>query len=85
MDTCTCTCYIILYVLGGDCVIVKSGRRICGTGAALANAPLVQDKSYFEIKIQCGGMTVSYGACYMYNIVLDIYHILKFSLNSPHA
>ena len=63
MDTCTCTCYIILYVLGGDCVIVKSGRRICGTGAALANAPLVQDKSYFEIKIQCGGMTVSYGAC----------------------
>ena len=24
---------------GVDCVIVKSGRRICGTGAALANAP----------------------------------------------
>ena len=41
--------------VGVDCVIVKSGRRICGTGAALANAPLVQDKSYFEIKIQCGG------------------------------
>ena len=40
---------------GVDCVIVKSGRRICGTGAALANAPLVQDKSYFEIKMQCGG------------------------------
>ena len=36
-------------------MIVKSGRRICGTGAALANAPLVQDKSYFEIMIQCGG------------------------------
>ena len=36
-------------------MIVKSGRRICGTGAALANAPLVQDKSYFELKIQCGG------------------------------
>jgi hypothetical protein len=42
--------------MGVDCVIVKSGRRICGTGAALANAPLVQDKSYFEIKIQCGGV-----------------------------
>ena len=41
---------------GVDCVIVKSGRRICGTGAALANAPLVQDKSYFEIKLQCGGI-----------------------------
>ena len=40
---------------GVDCVIVKSGRRICGTGAALANAPLVQDKSYFEVKVQCSG------------------------------
>lgn len=48
--------YGYMYMVGGDCVIVKSGRRICGTGAALANAPLVQDKSYFEIKIQCGGM-----------------------------
>ena len=56
VDTCTCvhvcTC---TSCIGVDCVIVKSGRRICGTGAALANAPLVQDKSYFEIKIQCGG------------------------------
>ena len=34
---------------------MKSGKRICGTGAALANAPLVQDKSYFEMKIQCSG------------------------------
>ncbi|XP_064394179.1 SPRY domain-containing protein 7-like [Halichondria panicea] len=41
---------------GVDCVIVKSGRRICGTGAALSNAPLAQDKSYFELKIQCGGV-----------------------------
>ncbi len=40
---------------GVDCVIVKSGKRICGTGAALANSPLVQDKSYFEVKIQCEG------------------------------
>ena len=41
---------------GADCVIVKSKRRLCGTGAALANAPLVQDKSYFEVKIQTGGV-----------------------------
>ena len=34
---------------------MKSGKRICGTGAALANAPLVQDKSFFEMKIQCSG------------------------------
>ncbi|XP_003389614.1 PREDICTED: SPRY domain-containing protein 7-like [Amphimedon queenslandica] len=42
--------------MGVDCVVVKSGRRVCGTGAALANAPIVQDKSYFEVKIQCGGV-----------------------------
>ncbi len=40
---------------GMDCVIVKSGRRICGSGAALANAPIVQDKAYFEMKIQSSG------------------------------
>ena len=37
-------------------MIVKSKRRLCGTGAALANAPLAQDKSYFEVKIQTGGI-----------------------------
>lgn len=36
-------------------VIVKSGRRICGTGACLANAPLHQNKSYFEFKVQSTG------------------------------
>ena len=36
-------------------VIVKSGRRICGTGAALGNAPIVQNKAYFEVKIQSTG------------------------------
>ncbi|KAF3843371.1 hypothetical protein F7725_002220 [Dissostichus mawsoni] len=38
--------------MGTDVVIVKSGRRICGTGGCLANAPLHQNKSYFEFKIQ---------------------------------
>lgn len=48
---------ILLFVSfsGIDVVIVKNGRRICGTGGALANAPLVQNKSYFEVKIQCTG------------------------------
>ena len=36
-------------------MVVKSGRRICGSGAALSNAPIVQDKAYFEMKIQCSG------------------------------
>lgn len=47
---------ISLYIIGHEVVIVKSGRRICGSGAALANAPLVQSKCYFEAKIQSGGM-----------------------------
>eukprot|EP00121_Abeoforma_whisleri_P000271 Awhi_evm1s243 len=37
---------------GSDCVVVKNGTRICGTGASLANAPLMQDKSYFELSVQ---------------------------------
>ena len=41
--------------LGYEVVIVKSGLRLCGAGAALGNAPLVQSKSYFEVKIQQGG------------------------------
>ncbi|VFV28640.1 Hypothetical predicted protein [Lynx pardinus] len=39
-----------------DVVIVKNGRRICGTGGCLASAPLHQNKSYFEFKIQSTGI-----------------------------
>lgn len=46
---------IFLFFPGTDVVIVKSGRRICGTGGCLANAPLHQNKSYFEFKIQSTG------------------------------
>ncbi|XP_069737469.1 SPRY domain-containing protein 7 isoform X2 [Phaenicophaeus curvirostris] len=42
--------------MGTDVVIVKNGRRICGTGGCLANAPLHQTKSYFEFKIQSTGI-----------------------------
>ena len=37
-------------------VIVKNGRRICGVGACLSNAPIVQDKAYFEVKVQSTGL-----------------------------
>lgn len=37
-------------------MIVKNGKRLCGSGGALATAPLVQSKSYFEVKIQQSGM-----------------------------
>jgi hypothetical protein len=42
--------------LGSDCVVIKNGKRVCGTGAALANAPIVQNKAYFEMKVQCSGI-----------------------------
>ncbi|XP_055387597.1 SPRY domain-containing protein 7 [Condylostylus longicornis] len=42
--------------MGHEVVIVKNGRRLCGSGGALASAPLVQSKSYFEVKIQQGGV-----------------------------
>lgn len=41
--------------LGNDVVIIKSGNRICGNGACLANAPINQDKAYFEVKLQQEG------------------------------
>lgn len=40
------------YNMGNDVVIVKSGHRICGSGAALSSAPIHQDKAYFEVKVQ---------------------------------
>ena len=36
-------------------MIVKNGRRICGTGGALCNVPITQNKAYFEVKIQALG------------------------------
>lgn len=45
----------ICNLVGYEVVIVKGGQRVCGAGAALGNAPLVQSKSYFEVKIQQGG------------------------------
>lgn len=36
-------------------VIIKDGSRVCGSGGCLATAPLVQSKSYFEVKLQQAG------------------------------
>nr|CAG4652212.1 EOG090X0EPP [Triops cancriformis] len=41
---------------GQEVVIVKNGTRICGTGGALGSAPLVQNKAYFEVKLQQSGI-----------------------------
>jgi hypothetical protein len=40
---------------GDEVVIVKNGQRICGSGAALANTPILQNKAYFEAKVQQTG------------------------------
>ncbi|XP_017729237.1 PREDICTED: SPRY domain-containing protein 7 isoform X1 [Rhinopithecus bieti] len=48
--------HIFRMLLGTDVVIVKNGRRICGTGGCLASAPLHQNKSYFEFKVQSTGI-----------------------------
>lgn len=43
-------------IAGHEMVIIKGGQRVCGSGCALGNAPLVQNKSYFEVKLQQGGV-----------------------------
>lgn len=42
-------------VSGNEVVIVKNGTRICGSGGVLCTAPIVQNKSYFEVKVQQSG------------------------------
>ncbi|XP_041974309.1 SPRY domain-containing protein 7 [Aricia agestis] len=42
--------------MGQEVVVVKGGTRVCGSGCALGNAPLVQNKAYFEVKLQQGGV-----------------------------
>lgn len=41
--------------IGSEVVIIKNGLRLCGTGGALGSAPLVQTKSYYEVKVQQEG------------------------------
>ncbi|XP_049887161.1 SPRY domain-containing protein 7 [Pectinophora gossypiella] len=42
--------------MGHEVVVVKGGQRVCGSGCALGNAPIVQNKAYFEVKLQQGGV-----------------------------
>lgn len=41
--------------MGLDAVIVKNGTRLCGTGGVIANAAIMQDKAYYEVKLQSEG------------------------------
>lgn len=42
-------------VLGQEVVILKNGKRVCGSGGSVLNQALLQSKSYFEVKIQQSG------------------------------
>jgi len=48
--------------MGHEAVVVKNGLRLCGTGAARGSAPILQDKAYWEVKVQQGGVW-SAGIC----------------------
>jgi len=41
--------------IGHEIVLVKNGLRVCGSGGALGSAPLLQTKSYYEVKFQQDG------------------------------
>lgn len=45
----------MLIITGNEVVIVKNGTRICGSGGVLCTAPIVQNKCYFEVKVQQSG------------------------------
>ncbi|KAL7729611.1 hypothetical protein ACLKA6_007894 [Drosophila palustris] len=42
--------------MGSDVILLSHHMRVTGTGGVLATAPLVQSKSYFEVKIQQSGI-----------------------------
>lgn len=42
--------------IGQEVVLVKDGTRICGTGGALGNTAIMQDKAYFEVRLQQTGV-----------------------------
>lgn len=43
------------WLLGVNAVVLKNGSRLCGSGGALANSQIIQNKAYFEITIQQAG------------------------------
>jgi len=42
--------------MGPDVVLLKNGSRICGSGGALATAPIVQNKALFQVDITQAGV-----------------------------
>ncbi|XP_055638705.1 SPRY domain-containing protein 7 [Toxorhynchites rutilus septentrionalis] len=42
--------------MGHEVVVIKGGQRACGSGGVITNIPLLQSKSYFEVKLQQSGI-----------------------------
>lgn len=60
-------------------VLLKNETRICGTGASMANTPLVQNKAYFQVNIkQTGILLVSRKLRARHQ---DLCHFLTLKLN----
>jgi hypothetical protein len=74
----------LVHFLGYGVVIVKNGRRICGTGAALANAPIVQNKAYFEAKLQSSGL-LEWLITFCASILLTVSVILSDYIQHTHV
>lgn len=56
MDVCNKNFNFFLPFQGTEVILLSNYLRITGTGGCLATAPLVQSKSYFEVKIQQKGI-----------------------------
>lgn len=59
---------------GDDVVLLKNGQRICGSGGALATAPIVQNKAYFQVSIQQSGLFLYVFVCLF---ILEVYKMQK--------
>ena len=70
---------IILWSFKGqEAVVVKNGSRLCGTGAARATTPILQNKAYWEFKLQQAGVW----SCGLSNPGCDLNKNLGNDLNS---
>ena len=59
-------------------MVVKNGSRLCGTGAARASTPILQNKAYWEVKIQQSGIW-SCGVSNYHQVAINLYDELQFA------
>ena len=66
------------FITGQEAVVVKNGSRLCGTGAARSSTPILQNKAYWEFKLQQAGVW----SCGLANPGCDLNKDLGNDLNS---